>query len=881
MHGSKREITKLGKGRLQDASGILAVQKSIKNVADTLGISDASPSARFNDRLYAPYADFLIRTVSIDWLCSFSTSQREDLFDPFFLSVPAKSGVLALLSAAPHIQHSFAISTINRLLVKIVSNDGVAAICEELSDAAPSPMDRAQMIKLLVSLPDRVANLNSGLPTDVDILTREKFYLLAVSQAASLGWSKLTGEHCTNVFDSKSRAVFNVISELFEKVAICGEQKAVAESLLDVLAAANRGGQVDKATMFLQHTLSFSGIALERIVESLLLTADVPIRSQSLVKTFGPLLGRSDNAALRFVIGEKLTLSRSFQSYPHIPEVLVALLQVGENSCEGTSPYRPLKELIIQLMHLWADPSSLTAVEFTIHEYRARLLLVALGHLETSQISSLRESLLQITLRGISNYLGSPLVEMRTLGQAIAEILTSIADNNHILKFEYQHTPQTKQLVDIWNESRKLGPNEYSFSSLEKCQPDVTDTTLTSSNQTRTCDDDDTDDEDDPDSFFFDSKHADFDRVYTSPSNIKSEGIDSDDEDNSEDDEFQPYQMPDDSTNPKDVQTPRYIRDCMRGLMSKDDPGRVDASLKAATTLIKSHPADLEEIAADFAATLLHIGDDFHLDGFTINRWGALVALVVECPKLAGGYLANQFYQRDWALRHRAEILEILAEASSLLSKVSIPETPIKNSDISFGDTEISTEDVKRREEVEKLIKLRLEKKTRYFGSSLHRPPKVDQSVTNKFAEFVSEYFYPLINGIDVPRVFLDLQGRDSMLLASLLKTLAVIINSAGASPIVPNLVEAFGEVLLVHRNHVEAHVRRSVAYGIFVVFKVMPTYSLLHESGPITNEARLWLNFIMRNDPDEQCRQLSYAALATLHDKMKSTTANSNYLYP
>ena len=37
----------------------------------------------------------------------------------------------------------------------------------------------------------------------------------------------------------------------------------------------------------------------------------------------------------------------------------------------------------------------------------------------------------------------------------------------------------------------------------------------------------------------------------------------------------------------------------------------------------------------------------------------------------------------------------------------------------------------------------------------------------NKFATFVGEYFYPLLNGVDTPKEFLDLVGRDSALLAA------------------------------------------------------------------------------------------------------------------
>ena len=40
------------------------------------------------------------------------------------------------------------------------------------------------------------------------------------------------------------------------------------------------------------------------------------------------------------------------------------------------------------------------------------------------------------------------------------------------------------------------------------------------------------------------------------------------------------------------------------------------------------------------------------------------MALVVECPEVAGGYLAEQFYKRDWSISHRSEVLEVIAAMS-------------------------------------------------------------------------------------------------------------------------------------------------------------------------------------------------------------------------
>ena len=95
-----------------------------------------------------------------------------DLFDPFFLAVPAKAAVLALLSAAPRAGHTFAAATISRLLTAMLAAAGIGRVCAELAAPGVALTERAQVIKLLVSLPDRVANMNAGVVECAETLVR-------------------------------------------------------------------------------------------------------------------------------------------------------------------------------------------------------------------------------------------------------------------------------------------------------------------------------------------------------------------------------------------------------------------------------------------------------------------------------------------------------------------------------------------------------------------------------------------------------------------------------------------------------------------------------------------------------------------------------------
>ena len=69
-----------------------------------------------------------------------------------------------------------------------------------------------------------------------------------------------------------------------------------------------------------------------------------------------------------------------------------------------------------------------------------------------------------------------------------------------------------------------------------------------------------------------------------------------------------------------------------------------------------------------------------------------------------------------------------------------------------------------------------------------------------------------MLNGVDSPREFLDLVGRDSALLASVVQTLGAVLFSAGASPATGRMAGALLELMLTLRNHADGHVRRAVA---------------------------------------------------------------------
>lgn len=74
------------------------------------------------------------------------------------------------------------------------------------------------------------------------------------------------------------------------------------------------------------------------------------------------------------------------------------------------------------------------------------------------------------------------------------------------------------------------------------------------------------------------------------------------------------------------------------------------------------------QLAVNMAKILLHLQDQYNIQDFCLLRKRALVAITVRCPKPVAEYLTEQFYERNYNLRQRMDILE----ARILLSLLSL-----------------------------------------------------------------------------------------------------------------------------------------------------------------------------------------------------------------
>ncbi|XP_074596548.1 telomere length regulation protein TEL2 homolog [Brevipalpus obovatus] len=303
------------------------------------------------------------------------------------------------------------------------------------------------------------------------------------------------------------------------------------------------------------------------------------------------------------------------------------------------------------------------------------------------------------------------------------------------------------------------------------------------------------------------------------------------------------------STNRK----PKYIVDCINGLLESDNPDWRNACLENACELIRKNGPMTEDYAEDLARALLFLDDDFFTSNFEKDRREAMIALTVSCPVSSANYLTKCFFDRNVVLQRRLDILVILAASSVELAKStpsqSLPGSSSKNSQDLFAE-----------KWWERVVKERIEQKTKVFPSSSQ--PK---SHINTFAKVAPYFFFPLMkNDFNTP---INLMTDDYFLLARLLYTLGIVLDSASQAFISRKMGLSLIEFLWAVRYHVESFVRKAIIFCFCVILTAVPPVFLMENMHHEIVEFQKWLIEVVNKDCDRECVTRALLALDILRD--------------
>ncbi|TNN06920.1 Pachytene checkpoint protein 2 [Schistosoma japonicum] len=405
-------------------------------------------------------------------------------------------------------------------------------------------------------------------------------------------------------------------------------------------------------------------------------------------------------------------------------------------------------------LRLWSDLNSLQTASLERRIYLSQILISWFVDFRNpvradSSINLSHDHLLPDVLNGISIHLGSPRVEIRTLGMVIGEWIVNFfnwipGDENQELKFEYEELSFLKQIRPYFIPLNKT-PN------VESTDRNNALTRISQSNETSKiarC-----------------SPDTEAKSEHCGVAKHTIDELDSDDDPNSDSSSMIP--LPSVSTPNNDNKAPFYLRECLDGmLLSKVEDNRVNiACTLSAEKLIYAHPEAAQELALEFARVLVHIEPPVTPDPEQIARarHRALIAIGVVAPKKCARYLTSEFCQSGYSIGQRMNIISSLTDIAcklyggkeALLSQKFSSRHQTANNDV----LTVSSDN---------------EKKVRRFCKK-RSPPSY---MINKFAPFAGEFFFPLLKSI--PQLSLSsVKGpfahQDASLLAILLASLGLL----------------------------------------------------------------------------------------------------------
>jgi len=883
------------------------VRQQLLSIRTSLLSSSCTLSA-FVSRHYGTLSVYLLGRFSVDWLSKLDVDDREHCFYFFFSSsFPASRvfmSIAATLRSRPATPSSSAAvlssSIVLHVLDSFMQRQGMADLLNELNAASPTPNNNnnsstnAKLIPpslppsatacldSVASLPDLVANrLQSTTPPS---LKADAFFTATLQQlppsplsTAPLSYiiSKLTRfGHARTVF---SCLLPPVLSQLLpgeeRKDENDGWQQlpstfASATALSNVLLAVNSAaleGVVEALLWQLSRCVD-RGTHSQRQVEAVMYALLAPALLPSLTPSLSSTSDTPNGSLIRFLLTNKFLLHRpvSRTASALILSLLFRLAYPPLSSSDPCQPTAPLfDETLTAAARLWlsssflhhATPvlqSSLTSALLhafsLLHHYQHTYLLktsaqyrshVASGSKSGSDDSQLlgpfsSHPALLAVMEGVQLRMSEMDDKRRREGMRVAVEMSRLMDPTHTLNFDVEDEDDKEEQE---MEEQKLKAEEERTQRHEQHRLHALTTTSTTTS------------------------------LSAKPPLV--------------------YDLTEDNSDLRKVQPPRYLRDALDLLRKQDERENVEAALEQLDTLIRSRPFDLPDLTADLVAMLQQVATTVFCENKALDakRRAALVSVTVQCPDIAAPLLIRSFHGQSLTLMGKVEVLEVLVMAAEELSgkktnkhdkplpatkdkaqtainafKSSLIPSPAPASaqPASTPSTTPSATTTRSRAEHNNIIEQRVASRTRRWGTT--RQPA--ETFINRFASVAHLFFFPLVGNIHVSGGWNTVQPvlqTEPLLLSHILNTLSVlvILASPAAHSLDPMTAQLLA-LLLATRFHGNVTVRHMTLLSLLRVLLVLPTSRLIPTHGEMLRELRVWVSGRVKEEVDDECRQLS-----------------------
>jgi len=820
---------------------LLLLQKSYgKSSSAILCSHPEQVRAIYVNEYYVSLGEFLIENFNATWMHSDDDAGSNRvilLFDQYFFNGPDEESFVLLCHAVSvvhlHVVRIHCLQLLESLLkksciMKILERYCCGQVVTIVQRRGPSDNELAQLPQwqtltcAVCSLPDVTASKMSSRESGMFFLPQNYIPLIGSEILAVM---RTVYARLQNNLDSS--VLF--LALLAGKISLCGYGELLLRSLVAEL-------QHLCVNDFLWRRIArrfFGGIP-DRCLESVVVQLVVLVSSSDVLDAF---LGNMPQTSpkLAYILSHKLLLVRCFDGPTAVSvlrNIVGYLAGNADLSVLFVSTFR-------SLLATWADGSSLRHRPLEQSVYLSKAVVAFIAYASPQVITESREDILRYLLDGLPSYLGSSVIAVRQIGSVVAEKLSSAV-----------HKENEAEPLHFAVEQ-----NEMVESILELCNIPKSDVNISRNSKDRTLDNE--------------SKLVTetFNNLSLKPEDEKQEtcarkrkeDLDSDDEDT---DELKPYAAF--ARVPENAKKPLYLAQCIEGLIKQDDPESVEQSLIHVEALVRHGTlSTVCELGVELCRILLHLDDQFALVSFTLLRFRALVSLAVTVPTMVAEYLGVEFYARNYNIRQRMDILDVLAAAATELA-----EPPKTTSSLSAGNEKSSTapavENADQAVNWREVVRERVEAKSRRFGKGRQCPPPA--SAANRFASVAGSFFYPLLRHFDRRSdPCLDLLGSDHLVFERLIYTLGAVMMAATGTPAAGRMSTVLLEFLRCSRHHVEAGVRGASLYAACASLASMPSTAVLDDPAAFTDLGD-WLQNVLRQDADTECRHRAAQALQLLN---------------
>ena len=463
-----------------------------------------------------------------------------------------------------------------------------------------------------------------------------------------------------------------------------------------------------------------------------------------------------------------------------------------------------LTKTLFELLTVWGNKSSVDLQPYDHHFSICEYIVICFFYMDNDERILIKEKIMMLLTAGMPVHLGSNHPDFRRAGMVTAEILTQFLDINpeSPLKFEYEETDDTRKLKSL------LGGYAEPDDLVKDPPPPI---------------------------------------IVESDNKVPEHPKDLD----SDDDDLKPFNATD--RNLAAVKTPVYLKECIEILTEREqdrDFDKIEVSLRTLPKILAESKGNIDELALEITQIVLPLTSQFYMEDFSDCRKQILVRCAAAAPDTVADYLCYQFYEDNYTIAHRLDILDVIVQAAKDLSKIEI--------DVIESSLDDSTKINMKPWEVE--VMERLKKKTRRFNSAT----KVDIGIENKFNAVCGNFFYALMNQYDKEIRSLNITEEDTLVLGRLIYTLGVVLHCAGNAISAPNMGKTLLDFIRVFTDCfvLDEYVKQSILFSTSIVAQMSPVAAMTAEIYPQLMHIRLWAEELLTEPISADTTKLAVYAL-------------------